>query len=163
MHKICEICKKAPATVHLTDIKNNVKKEVHMCEECAAEKGINIHKSVSLEQMFSQGGKEVKNNKQKHAKIICEHCGLNWGEFRENGRLGCEHDYVAFKKGLEPLLEDIHAARLHHTGKSPRQTPQMEQQKRKLDIQRQLREAVAREDYELAARLRDEICQLDLR
>ena len=42
MYKICEICKKVPATVHLTDIKNNVKTEIHMCEKCSAEKGINI-------------------------------------------------------------------------------------------------------------------------
>ncbi len=161
MHKICEICKKAPATVHLTDIKNNVKKEMHMCEACAAEKGINIHKSVSLEQIFNATNKLAQTSKQKHAKIICEHCGLSWAEFRENGRLGCEHDYTVFRKGLEPLLEDVHAARAHHTGKSPRQTPQQQEQKRRLDIQRQLREAIAREDYELAARLRDDICQMD--
>lgn len=171
MHKICEICKKAPATVHLTDIKNNVKKELHMCEECAAQKGINITKSLSLEQFFANpsalpGSPQVNPaqaaQKAKHAKIICDYCGLSWAEFREHGRLGCAHDYEAFRKGLEPLLEDVHTTRVHRTGKSPRHTPEQDQQRQRLDLQRRLREAVAQEDYKLAAQLRDQIAAFDL-
>lgn len=157
MHKICEICKKAPATVHLTDIKNNVKKEMHMCESCAAEKGINIAKTTSFGQAFASAQAPLDNARQRHARIICENCGISWAEFREHGRLGCPEDYKVFRKGLEPLLEDVHSSRLHHAGKAPRQDNEQDGQKLRLELQRRLREAVAREDYELAASLRDQI------
>lgn len=155
MQKICEICKKAPATVHLTDIKNNVTKELHMCENCAASKGININKSIPLESIFADA--KAKKCSERQAKIICEKCGMSWAEFRENGRLGCANDYKAFSKGLEPLLTEVHASRGHHTGKSPENTPENRALKEVQELRRKLREAVAREDYEVAAQLRDQI------
>ncbi len=158
MQKICEICKKAAATVHLTDIKNNVTKELHMCEECATEKGISINKSIPLESLFADTKKKKAN--EKHAKIICEHCGMSWSEFRENGRLGCAHDYRVFRKGLEPLLNEVHASRGQHTGKSPENTPENRILKEIQEIKRKLREAVAREDYEVAAELRDQLSSM---
>lgn len=133
-----------------------------MCESCATEKGINITKSVSFEQVFSAANSQPPqdNSKQRHSRIICEHCGISWAEFREHGRLGCPEDYKVFRKGLEPLLEDVHSTCLHHEGKSPRQTQTQEAHKTKVDLQRRLREAVAREDYELAASIRDQIAAL---
>ena len=40
----CNICKKEIATIHLTEIINNKIKEIHVCEKCAKEKGIETEK-----------------------------------------------------------------------------------------------------------------------
>ena len=166
MYKICEICKKVPATVHLTDIKNNVKTEIHMCESCAAQKGINIKKPLSLQELFAKKIADVAHNLHKktdreHTDRACPHCGLTWEGFRENGRLGCPRDYETFAEELRPLLDDFHAMPGRHAGKRPRPNPHSEQQRRRQEYQRRLREAVACEDYLEAARLRDSIQALE--
>lgn len=167
MQKICEICKLVPATVHLTDIKNNVKKELHMCEACAAKKGIDIKKSVSLKNIFES--KEASNQTQPQevqhkakSDIACDKCGCTWREFRETGRLGCANDYKVFAKGLIPLLEDIHSAQRHNCGKAPDSARDTSIQKTKIELQQQLREAVAQENYEEAAVIRDKILALNI-
>jgi protein arginine kinase activator len=77
----------------------------------------------------------------------CAACGMSAAEFKAAGRLGCAHDYDALRPALEPLLERIHRA-LAHAGKAPRAV-------RVRDWRRRLGAAVAAEDYEEAARLRD--------
>jgi protein arginine kinase activator len=78
-------------------------------------------------------------------------------EFRHEGRLGCPHDYIVFRKGLEPLLDRIHRA-MRHVGKRPRQgTTNNETQREVLELRRQLAEAVQQEAFEQAAQLRDSI------
>lgn len=183
MYKICEICKKVPATVHLTDIKNNVKTEIHMCEKCAAEKGINIKNPLSLQQLF--GKKPVGKNPGKKeslspeevaellgalegatpgkasSNIVCPHCGISWEEFKKGGRFGCSFDYDVFSRELRPILDKMHASPGPHVGKCPRPSPRSEALSRKLEYQRRLKEAIAREDYREAARLRDSIQALE--
>jgi protein arginine kinase activator len=74
-------------------------------------------------------------------------CGLTLAEFKAAGRLGCQHDYEALRAALEPLLERIHRA-VTHAGKAPRAV-------RVREWKKQMQRAVAAEDYEEAARLRD--------
>ena len=176
MQKKCQICKIAPATIHLTDIKNNVKTEMHLCEDCAKKNGININKSVSLEKIFSNSPEEIidslnislssiGNNeigeKKKKVDKVCSHCGMKWKEFRKEGRLGCPHDYVVFKNGLIPLLEDVHCATEHHVGKVPNADIKAKRYNEIIELKRKLRDAVIREDYEIAAGFRDEIEELE--
>ncbi len=171
MSKKCDICKKAPATVHLTNINNNVKTEMHMCESCAEKNGVHIHKTFSFEKVFTQKVNPSLNsidfvlntdsnaNEENKAKpdITCDKCGMKWKEFRKSGRLGCANDYEVFKKGLLPLFDEIHASTVHHVGKSPSQNNEESQYVLLVELKRKLRDAVAREDYELAAKLRDQI------
>lgn len=181
MYKICEICKKVPATVHLTDIKNNVKTEIHMCEKCAAEKGINIKNPLSLQQLFGKKKGVGANSAPLSAdeidelldalgdaapakaksNIVCPHCGISWEDFQKGGRLGCPFDYDVFSRELKPILNKMHASPGPHVGKCPRPSPRSEALSRKLEYQRQLKEAIAREDYREAARLRDSIQALE--
>ena len=166
MFKICEICKKVPATVHLTEINNNVKTEIHMCESCAAAKGVDIKKPLSLQQLFAgklavSSGEKAEKPRASASNVICPHCGISWEDFQEKGRLGCALDYEVFAQELRPLLDDFHATPGRHIGKRPHPTPLDEHRRRKLECQRLLQEAVAREDYREAARLRDCIRELE--
>jgi protein arginine kinase activator len=159
---LCESCKKAPATFHLTNLSpSGEKAEQHLCDRCALEKGLlQVSKPSSLE-LIDQFIKAA-TGKASAADLVCEQCGISYFEFRNQGLLGCPHDYDAFKDVLKPLLDRAHEGGDHHTGKTPRaagvrRVPQQDIQK----LRRQLRDAVAGEDYERAAELRDRIQKLE--
>lgn len=159
---ICQSCHKRTATVHLTDIlKGGEKQERHLCEACAAEQGM-VHKSaVSVNELLSKlvlaqpGAREL-------AELVCPKCGMSFVEFRTNGLLGCAHDYDAFAKPLGQLLERAHAGGARHMGKVPHQAAQrIRKQHDLIRLRRELDNAVKEENYELAAKLRDQIEDLE--
>jgi protein arginine kinase activator len=152
----CQICDN-PATVHLTDIVNQKKRELHLCERCAREQNL-IPEPPSPQQLdlkallnllmhpFPPAG-GAQGSAGRPVGGACAVCGMTLAEFKAEGRLGCAHDYEALRDALEPLLERIHRAAAH-TGKAPRAV-------RVREWRKQMQAAVAAEDYEEAARLRD--------
>ncbi|MCO5328268.1 MAG: UvrB/UvrC motif-containing protein, partial [Solirubrobacterales bacterium] len=91
----------------------------------------------------------------------CPSCGTSFSDFRASGRLGCPNDYDLFKRGLVPLLEKIHGA-VQHTGRIPaRVGARIERQRLIAALQRDLSQAVEREEYERAAEVRDKIRSLE--
>ena len=160
----CQRCPK-PATLHLTEIVGPKQiEEMHFCEECAQKhlyepgntgaEPIPAPKAVSV----SQENEEL----EELNRMTCPQCGIQFKDFRSTGRLGCPHDYEVFKKELIPLLENIHGDN-RHQGKSPRRKHPQSQKTTQLGrLRRELQTAIVCEDYEKAARLRDEIRQLDL-
>lgn len=137
---------------------------MHFCEECAQkhlyEPGLSagevLHPPKALE--------PVKENEELEElnRMTCPQCGIQFKDFRSTGRLGCPHDYEVFKKELVPLLENIHGE-MKHQGKSPRRKhPQSQTTTLLGKLRRELHGAIGREDYEQAARLRDQIKQLDM-
>ncbi|MBN1256532.1 MAG: UvrB/UvrC motif-containing protein [Planctomycetes bacterium] len=157
---ICEICKKRPATVHLTDIHNNEKKELHLCQDCAEKKGIAFHTNFSLPDMLA--GLSKKKSAASDSSLDCPECGLSYNEFQARGRLGCPHDYQAFHEELMPMIERIHG-KTQHVGKSIAANKASARQKEILNLQRKMRAAVEREAYEEAAELRDTINRMKQR
>lgn len=169
---ICQICKKAPATIHLTDIHNNVKKEVHICEACATEKGFNLQGAANLPQLLGLAAKKPASQHQQPANkakiksaesdLICLHCGTTWSQFSDRGRLGCPHDYRAFETKLKPLIANQIAAdpknrETFHIGKKPGARREDTRIVAIRGLEKSLRQAVAEENYELAARLKTEL------
>jgi protein arginine kinase activator len=155
----CESCS-SPATVHLTDIVDGQKKELHLCQACAEQQELVKKQEINLPAILQTLiGHHLGQLTDELSRLTCPVCGVKYMEFRAEGRLGCPHDYEAFKIGLEPLLERIHRA-VRHTGKAPRKRPDLAaRQAELLDLHRQLRVAVENEAYEQAARLRDSIRQ----
>ena len=95
-------------------------------------------------------------------KQVCPICQITFLEFRNSGRLGCPYDYEVFRDELMPLLENIHGE-TRHSGKVPRRAPRNTQQQTTLiQLRNELKRAVAAEDYEAAARLRDKIKGIEL-
>ena len=88
----------------------------------------------------------------------CPTCGISFAEFREKGRLGCPNDYEFFEESLTPLLEKIHGA-TQHRGRLPQGSLDEAGQRNDtlLRLRRELQQAVKAEQYEAAARLRDQI------
>jgi len=151
---ICERCKKNVATAHLTEIVKNEKHERHLCEQCSKEEGYTIKTHVSLQDLLT-AFISAHGDAADVADTACPDCGLTYIDFRNEGRLGCPNDYEVFREALDPLLEKVHG-RVEHVGKLPSQAGESQRRQRDLmTMRRQLREAVEREDYEEAARLRD--------
>jgi len=151
---LCQRCKKQQATVHLTEIAHNEKRERHLCEDCAREEGVAIKAQINLQDVLS-GMLEAHQNAGKEAGLACPDCGMTYGEFRSQGRLGCPNDYEAFAEPLHELLEKVHGG-TEHLGKVPKRAGADQQAGRELmQLRRRLQEAVDREQYEEAARLRD--------
>ena len=151
----CQFCSN-PATVHLTDIVEGHKKELHLCQGCAESKQLIKEQELNLPAILhTLIGQHVGAKTDELARLTCPSCGIKYMEFRAQGRLGCSHDYDAFRLGLEPLLLRIHRA-TKHVGKSPkRQGPSPGRMAELVELRRQLQVAVETERYEEAARLRD--------
>lgn len=160
----CEICEDAVATVHLTEISNNQKKEVHLCETCAQEKGVAIHshvKNLSLPEFFGQLSEPTTATEKPTATRNCPVCGIDYQEFRATGKFGCATDYRIFRKELEYLLDKVHGA-TQHRGRMPlRVGMEMNRRKQIDELKSELRHAVESEEYEQAANIRDRIHMLE--
>ncbi len=157
---ICELCNKNVATVHLTEIvDHNVKKELHLCDACAKEKGVTakLHQfslvdimGGLVEQVEQQGQKEIKQAK-------CPTCGLSYGEFKAKTRFGCPRDYEVLRDAVVPLLEKIHGSS-QYVGRVPTGATGDDAARKEVgELVKSLEKAVSEEDFERAARLRDRI------
>jgi len=159
---LCQHCKKNPATVHLTDLLKGEKRERHLCDQCAAKEGVVVKSNVSINDVLSSFLMSQPAI-QELAKLKCPRCGMTFVEFRSQGLLGCPNDYDVFGEALEAIIERAQNGQTRHVGKSPERPIQVDpgQQERKR-LQRELREAVESEDYERAAKLRDQLAELDV-
>ena len=161
---LCEACKKSKATFHLTNISREGEKiERHLCERCAIEEGlVQVQKPSFSTEILENFITSAKGSAAGSANLLCEECGISYVEFRNQGLLGCPHDYDTFKEALAPLIVRAHDGATHHVGKAPgspsaRHAAQQELRR----LRRQLEEAVTAEDYERAAELRDRMRELE--
>lgn len=156
----CQFCDCA-ASVHLTDIINKKKRETHLCEECARQNHLlpepqsELNVPALLQFLLGQTTSTLEAEPQTS---ICPHCGMKYAQFRAQGRLGCPGDYDAFRTHLEPLLERVHR-HTHHMGKVPARFQSVRLAGEITELKKQLQAAVREEQYEEAARLRDQIRQ----
>ena len=162
----CDICGQQGAVVHLTQVVNNETKTSHLCEQCAATKGIqnttystNLHLADFLAKM---GGEESQAAGGPEEEATCPFCGLSTADFREVGRLGCPQCYPTFETYLRGLLRRIHGG-TQHVGKVylPPDPSVSEREKRLEALRRKLARAIDTEDFERAAELRDQIRTLE--
>jgi protein arginine kinase activator len=156
----CQRCRDE-ASVHLTESIDGKIREVHLCASCARKSGVSVSQpppelgldTVVQTLIITHVGELVGDL----ALRACPDCGLKYMEFRAQGRLGCPHDYDVFNPGLLPMLRRTHGA-TRHVGKRPTRCPSTFS---RLRLRAQLRDAIAREDYEHAALLRDQLSQKD--
>jgi protein arginine kinase activator len=153
----CQKCPN-PATLHITEVLGeNQFEELHLCEQCASKYLVEPQKKMAGKGLpeAREGDESLFNQNE------CPQCGIKFVEFRNTGRLGCPHDYQAFREELLPLLENIHGE-VRHNGKVPRRLPQnKEVQSELIQLRNRLKQAVTKEDYEQAAKIRDSIKRLE--
>jgi protein arginine kinase activator len=161
---ICDNCGSTDAVVRLTQIVNNEMSTHHLCEKCAAEKGLESAPepvNFPLTDFLAQMGHDVPESTDPSG-TECSFCGLTFKDFRDTGRLGCPHCYQTFGTHLQKLLRRIHGG-VRHVGKVylPPDPSASDMEKRLEALRRKLHRAVETEDFERAAELRDEIRSLE--
>lgn len=161
MPPTCNRCK-SPATIHLTEIKGGEKTERHFCEECARVLHV-PQPSKEIQKLLASFEPAHALSRRQSASLqkSCPECGMSYGEFRQQGRFGCAHDYDVFGEEVVALLERIHGSS-RYAGKLPggKGAVQGDRRSEILDAREKLSKAIETEDYELAAQLRDEISRL---
>ena len=170
---LCSICNKNLATIHIQEIVNGTKKTIHICQVCAAAKGLNLpgtevmnlteflqnmsYDAPKLSQNFS-----IDENETKTADILtCQKCGWDSEKIRKTGRLGCPECYHSFRDTFAQSLDAMHRG-IVHCGKTP-STVASERNAfmtNLLKLQKKLEKHIKNEEYEEAAKVRDNIKDL---
>lgn len=141
-------------------------RKIHLCEQCAAKHNAAEMPLIKFAEMITKKlfgeklGKEiiegtVKSFSEKDLKLgkKCPNCGLSESELEKNERFGCPQCYEVFEKELKAILPKIqHADAV--PAKALSENPSLE------DLEKALRDAVAKENYLLAAQTRDRIAAL---
>jgi protein arginine kinase activator len=157
----CDVCKKNQATVFLTQIVEGKMQKVNLCESCSKEKGVTDPTGFALADLLLGLG-AAQEMERGGSVQRCAACGFSQADFKKTGRLGCAACYETFAEGLASLLKGMHKG-TSHTGKVPsRMQRSMERQQQIKELHRNLRKAVAEENYETAATLRDQIRALEV-
>ena len=156
---MCEKCGINPAAVTLTQIINGKKTVKKLCVSCANEN--NVYKDLNMDlgfsSLFSSFFKEGERLADADEK--CPLCNMTKGEFLKNGKPGCASCYTTFASSMMPLLKKIHSTNTH-TGKVPGNSGNASENRIDL-LKTQLKEAIEKEEYEKAAKLRDEIKEME--
>lgn len=160
---LCENCGKNPATTHIKTVINGVVTEKNLCGYCAAMSGyskfVNNGFASMLSAMFSD--ELATGNIKEHR---CECCGTRFSDIAESGKMGCSECYESFKNKLIPYLKRVHGT-TEHIGKRLNVTSSalapVTKEDKKETLRAQMLKAVREENFELAAKLRDEIKELE--
>jgi protein arginine kinase activator len=173
---LCEKCQKNQATIHMQQIVNGAKIEIHLCPACSlalAELPVsfeNLFQGV-LDSILSMAGGTGKIDaagginggaKAIVPKIKCDSCGMTYERFKTGGKLGCADCYRAYSHELETLFKNVQGS-VRHEGKFPKRSGVEMRQIREADRLRVLlKKAVEDENFEEAAELRDRIRAMQL-
>lgn len=167
--KLCEECHKGAASVFLKLAVNNKVTGLYLCPACAAKKGMGLGLETgafNISDIIGNMSGYFKDFLPPEKKTLrCRACGLKYSEFKETGRLGCPECYAGFEHQLAELMVRIHGASRHsgrtYAGGAPLKLSRSEIARRLAELRGELAAAVAREDFEQAARLRDALKALD--
>ncbi len=164
-----------------TVIRGGTVSQRNLCEACARAKGVkqgppNPLAALAQAVLVQGAGAKQAEPPVSAASLACSVCGLTYAQFRTAGMLGCPACYEAFAAQLFPLVARAHEGATHHVGKVPKRGPgpradaptraaalfgtANERRERSALLRKQLAEAVAAEQYERAAQLRDELRRL---
>ena len=164
---LCDNCKERDAIINLTQVEHDSKVTLHLCEQCAQQKGVETGGAVMkspLGNFLGALGKGAALVPAGADGVRCPACGSSLRDFRDTGRLGCDECYVSFDAHLRDLLRRLHGSS-QHVGEryalpgvaGSDADPRSEL----LELKAQLRRAVEGENFELAAELRDRIRVLE--
>lgn len=161
---ICDNCRERDAVVHLTQMLSSGVAQVHLCEQCAAARGVETTVAAPASHAL---GEFLQAVQQQAAQLPgdmarCAFCGTSLRDFRASGRLGCAQCYGAFEQSLRELLRRVHGSTKHIGWKHEAADPTAVAREATLGVLRtRLAKAIEGEAFEEAAALRDQIRGLE--
>jgi protein arginine kinase activator len=160
---LCDQCHEQDAVLNLTQIVENAVTQLHLCEKCAAARGIETtvsmpkHPLGDFLQAVQQQALEVPGD-----AVRCAYCGTSLRDFRASGRLGCAQCYGAFEQSLRDLLRRVHGSAKHVGRRYDVPNPTLLERDASLgELRERLQQAIRSEEFETAAALRDQIRTLE--
>ncbi len=167
---MCQACGKNPATTHVKTIRNGELKEFALCADCARKMGYgSLFSGFGLDLGSLLGGFLSETPGPTRSELRCPGCGSTFEDIVKSGRAGCAECYHTFYEKLLPTLQRLHG-NTRHRGKRPAggmlqvrpvEGLQIKQESALERKRRALKEAVAGQNYEEAAKLRDEIREME--
>ena len=155
---LCQKCKINNANVKIIRNVNGDVKEYFLCSSCAEGEGMGLShsfKDIIPDSFFNILAPDVRS------VLVCPECELSYPEFKKNPKFGCERCFDAFKEMIPDMIKNIHGSTVH-TGKIPKRSGGEIIKKKKItDLRAELNKAVSEENFELAAKFRDEIKALE--
>ncbi|RPJ45928.1 MAG: hypothetical protein EHM19_04775 [Candidatus Latescibacterota bacterium] len=161
----CQECGKNDASMHYKEIRDGEVHEQHLCAECAEKKGYvgpAAKGEFSIPNLLgSMAESEFPPGEGEEAAPRCACCGMTYPEFKASGRLGCPECYEAFRLPLIPLFRRIHGSD-RHLGKTPGESGEERLRTHAIRmLKERLERCVRMEEFEEAARIRDEIRRME--
>ena len=148
---LCEECGKRPAEVLMTAVVGGQSTTRNLCREC-----LKKYKAGDLQAVLA-AVLSAMADKNQAPDITCPRCGETYAEFQKSGMLGCAECYQAFRRELTPLITRVQG-RAQHAGRKPPVSEEEQARLTQMELLRaRMEAAVAEENFEEAARLRDEL------
>ena len=157
---LCKNCGKRQATTHVKRTINGVTQEYHLCHECAIKLGISGINPFDLSDLwgtlFGESGQKSIQSEKK-----CPSCNNSFNQIAKSGKMGCPDCYTTFYEELLPSLNKLHG-KAEHIGKVPNHADKKAKAEYRLrKMKEDLKTAIEKEDFETAAKLRDDIRGLE--
>lgn len=155
----CECCHEAEATIHLTQVIDGNVKKLNLCQACAQKSGIDLNSPISITDVLLGLGAQPAGSPPPLSEfdLSCSRCQMTRAEFKKRARLGCPECYNAFMGELSALTKAMHHS-AQHVGKIPaRQGNEARITAQVAALQKDIEVAITKEQYEVAASLRDKI------
>jgi protein arginine kinase activator len=167
----CDDCGNSEAEVHLTAVEGDEVKSLHLCPECAAQRGFPTEAGEEVPEshpplvdFLAQLGAAGPTAPAPSVSEPCPFCGTSTIDFRKTGRVGCPQCYVHFEAQLRGLLRRIHGSAQHAGKLYLSETSDISDRLGRISsMKRRMRRAIEAEDFETAADLRDRIHELELK
>lgn len=162
---LCDNCGKRESVLSYTKIHEDGIEEVHLCEVCAEKKlkedfANNFEMLPQLENIIENIFKLTSMAETSDNTLSCSHCGWTFDRFQKTGKIGCENCYSSFAEEIINYLKMLHLSPSHR-GKMPNNIDDRVKNDRKVqDLQDELSLLIQIEDYEGAAKIRDQIKEL---
>ncbi|MEI6580400.1 MAG: UvrB/UvrC motif-containing protein [Eubacteriales bacterium] len=161
---LCQNCEKNEATTHIKRVINGDTAESHLCSDCAAHLGYGDFFSgfgLNIGDIFGgfleAGLPGIGETNVKR----CQKCGCSFEDIARDGKLGCAECYNTFYDKLLPSLQRIHG-RIQHNGKMSDSCAEEVRKPNRLEqLREEIKTAIAEQNFELAAKLRDEIKEME--
>ena len=157
---VCDLCKDGEAVIQLTEIEGSGVRQLHLCEKCAAERGVETTLGPTKPSQISNFLSTIHEQMPgaKGEPVSCPFCASTLADFRATGRLGCAHCYEAFEVSLRDLLRRVHGNSRHigrrYVAPLPSELPHVSSA---TELRDRLKRAIEAEQFELAADIRDKL------
>ena len=161
---ICNQCGERPASVIVKQMRQGQLTERHLCHVCAAENhSLNIafeQDPMAIHQLLSNWfpNQQKTVHPVRKETAVCPTCGFTFTNFLELGKFGCANCYEAFDSHLDEIFKRLHNGNTEHTGKIPASYGSTLKIKKEIEeLRKQMKVSIESENFEEAAKLRDEV------